>query len=312
VKIEEHQSVSILGRQGPERTLNQATLFAVLQVWLGATRIGRFRYLIESDRPWRDPPNLRPVQVGGQRKEPRRKGRLTAPFREPAERFDEGFLGHFLGATAVVAKAVSHIDERTLPAANDLLECGEISLQYAINGSLVVRRAHDLPDMSTVRLPPCSTGCVLFQRKKTQPARDGRCLTDRSARKACGRESVGLFLFLSVAVASVFTFIAVIAWAGERRKEREAYYHSEVVKKIAESPGSGVAAQEYMRERQRISDRNTRGTLRLVGLILFAAGGGLMIFFDALREGPPPALGAIPMLVGLALLFYGQFLAPKD
>ena len=86
----------------------------------------------------------------------------TAPFREPAERFDEGFLGHFLGATAVVAKAVSHIDERTLPAANDLLECGEISLQYAINGSLVVRRAHDLPDMSTVRLPPCSIGCVLF------------------------------------------------------------------------------------------------------------------------------------------------------
>ena len=50
---------------------------------------------------------------------------------------------------------------------------------------------------------------------------------------------MGLFLFLSVAVASVFTFIAVIAWAGERRKEREAYYHSEVVKKIAESPGSG-------------------------------------------------------------------------
>ena len=92
---------------------------------------------------------------------------------------------------------------------------------------------------------------------------------------------MGLFLFLSVAVASVFTFIAVIAWAGERRKEREAYYHSEVVKKIAESPGSGVAAQEYMRERQRISDRNTRGTLRLVGLILFAAGGGLI---DDLRE----------------------------
>jgi hypothetical protein len=67
-----------------------------------------------------------------------------------------------------------------------------------------------------------------------------------------------------------------------------------------------------MRERQRMSDRNTRGGIRLAGLIIFAAGGGLMIFFDALRDGPPPALGAIPMLIGIALLFYGQFLAPKE
>jgi hypothetical protein len=117
---------------------------------------------------------------------------------------------------------------------------------------------------------------------------------------------------LSVAVASLFTFVAVTVWAGERRKEREAYYQSEVLKKIAESPGSGTAAQDYMRERQRMSDRNTRGGIRLAGLIIFAAGGGLMIFFDALRDGPPPALGAIPMLIGIALLFYGQFLAPKD
>src|SRR5262245_47820098 len=152
-----------------------------------------------------------------------------------------------------------------------------------------------------------------FVEREENATRARRPVSHRPKRaKARGRAAVGLFLFLSVAVASVFTFIAVIGWAGERRKEREAYYHSEVVKKIAESPGSSLAAQEYMRERQRISDRNTRGTLRLGGLILFAAGGGLMIFFDALREGPPPALGAIPMLVGLALLVYGQFLASRE
>ena len=123
---------------------------------------------------------------------------------------------------------------------------------------------------------------------------------------------MGLFLFLSVATASLFTFIAVTVWAGDRRKEREAYYHSEVLKKIAESPGSGPAAQEYIRERQRISDRNTRGGIRLAGLIVFAAGSGLMMFFSALRDGPPYQLGAIPLLVGLAILFYGQFLAPKE
>ena len=130
--------------------------------------------------------------------------------------------------------------------------------------------------------------------------------------KACGRKAVGLFLFLSVATASLFTFIAVTVWAGERRKEREAYYHSEVLKKIAESPGSGPAAQEYLRERQRISDRNTRGGVRLAGLIVFAAGSGLMMFLSAVRDGPPYQVGAIPLLVGLAILFYGQFLTPKE
>jgi len=123
---------------------------------------------------------------------------------------------------------------------------------------------------------------------------------------------VALFLFLSVATASLFTFIAVTVWAGERRKEREAYYHSEVLKKIAETPGSGPAAQEYLRERQRIADRNVRGGIRLAGLIVFFAGIGVMTFLAAVSDGPPPQLGMIPTLVGLALLIYGQFLAPKD
>ena len=123
---------------------------------------------------------------------------------------------------------------------------------------------------------------------------------------------MALFLFLSVATASLFTFIAVTVWAGERRKEREAYYDSEVLKKIAETPGSGPAAQEYLRERQRISDRNVRGGIRLAGLIVFFAGIGLMIFLTAVNDGPPPQLAMIPTLVGFALLIYGQFLAPKD
>jgi Flp pilus assembly protein TadB len=122
---------------------------------------------------------------------------------------------------------------------------------------------------------------------------------------------VGFFLFLSVATASVFTIVAVSLWATERRKEREAYYHSEVLKKIVESPGSGAAAVEYLRERQRIADRNVRGGLRLAGLIVFFAGIGLMTFLAAV-QGPPPQLGVIPVLVGLALLLYGQFLAPRE
>jgi Flp pilus assembly protein TadB len=123
---------------------------------------------------------------------------------------------------------------------------------------------------------------------------------------------VELFLFLSVAVAALFSFIAVTVWASERRKEREAFYHSEVLKKIAETPGSGPAAQDYLRERQRIADRNLRGGLRLGGMIVMSAGIGLMAFFSALSAGGPPAqVGLIPLLVGLAIFVYGQFMAPR-
>jgi hypothetical protein len=45
---------------------------------------------------------------------------------------------------------------------------------------------------------------------------------------------------------------------------------------------------------------------------VFFAGIGLMTLLTAVREGPPPQLGMIPTLVGLAFLIYGQFLAPKD
>ena len=120
-----------------------------------------------------------------------------------------------------------------------------------------------------------------------------------------------MFLFLSVAVASVFTFIGMTVWASERRREREAFYHAEVLKKIAETPGSVAAAQEYLRERQRLADRNLRGALRLAGLIVSFAGIGVMAFLYASPSGPRFQVGLIPLLVGLALLIYGQFLAPR-
>jgi len=124
-------------------------------------------------------------------------------------------------------------------------------------------------------------------------------------------EQAALFMFLSVAVAALFSFVAVVVWAGERRKEREAYYRSETIKKIAESGSSG-AAMEFMRETERISASRTRGGLRLAGLIVSGAGAGLMTFLRSVNDGPPYQVGLIPLLVGAALFFYGQFLAPRD
>ena len=46
-----------------------------------------------------------------------------------------------------------------------------------------------------------------------------------------------IFLFLSVASVALFSFVAVAVWSSERRREREAYYRSEILKKIADTQG---------------------------------------------------------------------------
>ena len=99
--------------------------------------------------------------------------------------------------------------------------------------------------------------------------------------------------------------------ASEHRKEREAFYRSEVVKKIADSQGSGVeAALELMREDERRAERRIRAGLRLGGLVLTAVGIGVTIFLYAIVPDMPVFLaGLIPALIGLALLAYSYILA---
>ena len=46
-----------------------------------------------------------------------------------------------------------------------------------------------------------------------------------------GSTAAYVYLFLSVGAVGMFSFIAVASWADARRKEREAYYKSETLKK---------------------------------------------------------------------------------
>lgn len=125
-----------------------------------------------------------------------------------------------------------------------------------------------------------------------------------------------VFLFLSVGSVALFSFISVAAWASQRRREREAYYRSETLKKIADTQGTGsVSALEFLREEDRIAARRRREGQQLGGLITIAVGTGMMIFLHAMPD--PDAhfaylAGLIPILVGVALLTYTYFLAPKS
>jgi len=116
-----------------------------------------------------------------------------------------------------------------------------------------------------------------------------------------------LFVFLAVGAVALFSMISIASWSDARRKEREAYYRNEMLKRVAESPQPGAtAAIEYLREQQRIASARTRQGLRIGGLITTAAGIGVLIFLRALL-GPGEGIymaGLVPLFVGLAL--YGS------
>lgn len=118
-------------------------------------------------------------------------------------------------------------------------------------------------------------------------------------------------LFLSVGAIALFSYLAVAAWSDSRRREREAYYRSELLKKLADMPGEGAVA--LLREHERGATRRHREGIRLGGLVTSAVGIGVMVFLRALAPTAPLYLaGVIPLLIGAALLLYSYILAPKD
>jgi hypothetical protein len=116
-----------------------------------------------------------------------------------------------------------------------------------------------------------------------------------------------------VGTIATFGFFAIASWVHARRREREAFYRSEVLKKLAESGQDGsAAALEMFREQQRDAARNRLETQRLSGLLSAAVGLGLMPLLKGLASHPAAwTVGLIPSLVGAVLLIYSYGLAPQ-
>jgi len=126
--------------------------------------------------------------------------------------------------------------------------------------------------------------------------------------------SMGLWLFLSVGAVSLFViFIPLVTWIENRRKEREAFYKADTMRRVAESSGEGAkAAIQLMREQDRLTRIKTLEGLKIGGVINIGVGVGLLIFLRVLLgagSGSPYLCGLIPGFIGVAMLTYALFLA---
>jgi hypothetical protein len=129
------------------------------------------------------------------------------------------------------------------------------------------------------------------------------------------RPEILVFVFLIFASISFFSYLSIMAFVNGRRKERDAYYRNETVRRLTESQGAGAgAAIEVIREEDRLQIRRRVESIKLGGLVTVAVGLGVMVFFAFVNHDTREigvSLGSVPLLVGASLLLYAYVLAPK-
>jgi Domain of unknown function (DUF6249) len=121
----------------------------------------------------------------------------------------------------------------------------------------------------------------------------------------------GLWIFLSIASVALFAvFIPLVTFIDNRRKEREAFYRSETIRRIAEaSPDGSRATIELLHQQNRMSLIKTREGLKIGGIITLGVGVGVVIFLIPMVGIHVALCGLIPAFVGLAMLVYVYILA---
>ncbi len=118
-------------------------------------------------------------------------------------------------------------------------------------------------------------------------------------------------LFLGAGAIALFSFLAVTAWSDNRRREREAYYESEIIKKVSEMPAETVVG--LLRERDQQTRRRHLENTRMGALAAAAAGIGLLVFLrGVVQEVPVYLVGLIPLLIGVAQFAYSFVPTPKE
>ncbi len=114
-----------------------------------------------------------------------------------------------------------------------------------------------------------------------------------------------------IPIAGIVMIILIVMFT-ERRKERQFFHRTELLRKIAESQGD--AAQrvlEMIREEEKEAKIRRLEGLKLGGLITAGVGiGAIALLAMLVPQSPVWAAGLIPLLVGAALVIYVVVFAP--
>jgi peptidoglycan/LPS O-acetylase OafA/YrhL len=123
-------------------------------------------------------------------------------------------------------------------------------------------------------------------------------------------------LALALVLTGLFSFASVCVWAHQRRREREAYYRSETLRRFSETGGAArELLLEALQEDERYTRRRRLEACKLAGVVTLAVGIAMMMFIKAVdvRSVEPSYLvGLIPVSVGVSLLLYVYLLAPRE
>ena len=147
-------------------------------------------------------------------------------------------LGQILRTAAIPAEAVRQIDQRALPAPHDIFERVDIAGQNLLDVGLVVAGAHACSSRRSDPSKPATVAFSLWDQDSLKKRNRGLILGCRTVRRPIMTEDLAVALGGASRLSPLFTFLSVAAWTSARRKEREAYYKSEAIKKIAEMQGA--------------------------------------------------------------------------
>jgi hypothetical protein len=105
--------------------------------------------------------------------------------------------------------------------------------------------------------------------------------------------------------------IPMKVWIGSQRKEREAFYKAETVRRLTEaSPEGAKAVVEMLREQDRIERAKKHEGMKIGGLVNIAVGLALIVFLKMMIPYQAAYLcGLIPGFIGVAFLVYVFFMA---
>ncbi|MGA2046351.1 MAG: hypothetical protein ABSG96_01600 [Terracidiphilus sp.] len=122
---------------------------------------------------------------------------------------------------------------------------------------------------------------------------------------------IGLWMFLSVGAVALFAiFLPITTWLESQRKEREAFYKAETLRRVSEASSDGARASlEYLREQSRIVRIHTLEGLKIGGLIMTCVGVGVGILLWFVAGHDVAACGVVPFMIGVAMLAYVCFFA---